>query len=376
MSVVIHTGGLNQALFKAASHFERPAWAAREYAVQVSGSTSNALNRTKTERGAFILKTAVCTIAAIPTAPLALVLKKIAIKYRTKPFTYKQGSQSIVKKDIQTQITLLWWNICAIRGGYNYTDGGVAPWRDRIKPIINEILNQNADVICLGEVFNPLVDKNLYEGLKNTYKYFYLNIGPKTIGVSSGLFVASKIALSNPNFVPFSKEILIGSAKFSEKGYFSFTVGGTFRVIATHLQHSAVFQKPTVQEKYCRAEQMNLIFEEIGDFDLDLDLDSKEASLTLLNRATILTGDFNMPLKEMANYTFFNRTSGAVDEITWGGEAVFVEEPSDSQTLDYTLAIDDSATVVTEVIDVGFNRQVYNKDALSDHNILKSTITL
>jgi len=77
--------------------------------------------------------------------------------------------------------------------------GGVLPWELRIDGIVEQIKTQDPDVVCLQEVFDETAATALYEKLRDQYRHFYINIGPRnfglhesSLGISSGLFVASK----------------------------------------------------------------------------------------------------------------------------------------------------------------------------------------
>src|SRR5690606_8728250 len=100
----------------------------------------------------------------------------------------------------------------------------------------------------------------LAEKLKEKgYTHFYFNIGPQALGVSSGIFVASKYEIGQPEFTRFPKETLVGRTKAAAKGIFAFDLkshGKSFaRIHATHLQHSEECSHPTQEERSGRERQ-------------------------------------------------------------------------------------------------------------------------
>lgn len=109
----------------------------------------------------------------------------------------------------QKEFTLLQFNICAFGGTLPLLFGGVLPWKDRIDRIIAKIKELNPDVLCLQEVFDRQAGQALYEGLRDTYAYFYTDIDPRVLGFdlnqegfNSGLFVASKYKIEKPACYP------------------------------------------------------------------------------------------------------------------------------------------------------------------------------
>ncbi len=83
----------------------------------------------------------------------------------------------------------------------------MSPWRDRLGALTALIRSTNADVVCLQEVHPDDAIQELYHALKDQYSYFYGAIGPRflgfdlsALGLPSGLFVASKYPVENPEF--------------------------------------------------------------------------------------------------------------------------------------------------------------------------------
>ncbi|QYF49339.1 hypothetical protein RHABOEDO_001660 [Candidatus Rhabdochlamydia oedothoracis] len=157
------------------------------------------------------------------------------------------------------------------------------PWHFRIDKIIVKILEEDPDILILYEVMDTAAGFYLYEKLQEKYAHFYFNIGPRAIGCSSGIFVASRAEIISPEFTPFPKQMLFGRTKISEKGVFSFDMqieGKNVKVYATHLQHSEQPQYPTKKEIQAREAAMDLIIEKVnqdtsnvivtGDLNLDI----------------------------------------------------------------------------------------------------------
>ncbi|MEC7838927.1 MAG: hypothetical protein VX777_02685 [Chlamydiota bacterium] len=141
------------------------------------------------------------------------------------------------------KVTVLSWNICCLGGSLPSLFGGVLPWYKRVDGIVNKILDTDADIICLQEVFSEECVDALYQRLKEQYAHFYLHIGPRKYSfdsneiqkLSSGLFVASKYFLDNPSFYPY--DISKNETEFI-RGYGLFTAKlfNKICISTTHLQ--------------------------------------------------------------------------------------------------------------------------------------------
>ncbi len=324
----------------------------------------------------FFLSTgavATAVIATLTTAP-GIILRSLASRFQDRPFLYFKGlSEEKVMED--NQFSLLSWNVCFVCGGYSISDGGVAPWPERIEAVTDRIQDDDADVVCLYEVFDTKSGLQLYEKLKDKYAHFYFNIGPKAIGVSSGIFLASKYKIIDPEFAAFPQEALIGRTKYAAKGVFDFTIQsqgkGFSRIFATHLQHSEQCDFPETEEITARKLEMDIIMKRIETV--------KEERLAL-----VLTGDLNLDEKELSESswaTCFIRDASLVGKPTWGGDgfcATMVgKKVSPPLTLDYTLVKSNSAQKITSsLVETGFDGKVYKESSLSDHNGIKSSIEL
>lgn len=59
---------------------------------------------------------------------------------------------------------------------------------------------KDADFVCLHEVLDNPEAFHIFIDLKNQYSHFYFNIGPRSFGASSGIFVASKYKIANNDY--------------------------------------------------------------------------------------------------------------------------------------------------------------------------------
>jgi hypothetical protein len=234
----------------------------------------------------------------------------------------------------------------------------------------NKVIEVNADVVCTYEVFDFNVAWDAYQRLKEQgYRHFYFNIGPRTLGVGAGIFVASKYRVNTPQFTPYPQESLVGRTKNANKGIFSFNVESRSqnfaRVFATHAQHSELPQFPTQEEIAARKMQMEIMAAQA----------TKVEGL-----CAVLTGDFNLDEQEFATFPWReNYDRGQFPpEPSWGGDgfsARLVGKPASGPlNLDYTMVSKGKARITTTYIETGFDGEVFKEEALSDHKGLFSRI--
>ncbi len=249
------------------------------------------------------------------TGPVGLALRALGCYLQTHPFQLIETGAP-AKKLEGNRFTLLSWNICGVGGGYPITDGGVPSWPSRIDAITREIIGANADVVCLYETFDRGSVIKFSDALKKAgYTHIYRNIGPRVLGVNSGILVASKFETENPEFEAFPIETLVGRTKNATKGVFSFSlknIGSPFaRIFTTHMQHSDEPEYPTPEEIAARAAQMRIIADKMN-------LEKKD------DICSALTGDWNLDDKEYNGSSwkdlFDKGNLNFKGMCTWGGD--------------------------------------------------------
>lgn len=312
----------------------------------------------------------VCAFIAIFATVPGGVCRYVANTIQEKPYFYFQGNAE-EKKLNERAFTQFSWNICCPAGGYPITDGGVAPWSFRIDGIADKIHEQDADVVCLYELMDIDSAFTLFDKMKDNYAHFYFNIGPQAFSVNSGLFVASKFAIENPNFTAFPKDMLVGRTKNAEKGVFSFDLVSDeeifARVFTTHPQQSEICAEPTEEEVEARRREMELVMREVDD--------------VKAGRCVLLTGDLNLDANEFRAsdwHQFFQVGFDINEDKTWGGDAfcaTLMGKPvSGPLTYDYAL-LRNGRRIETSLIETGYDAAVFTREALSDHRGIFSQIT-
>lgn len=307
------------------------------------------------------------SLGLLTTLP-GILLRKAAASSEKEPFIEVKGATA---KDLpeDRQISLLSWNVCCVGAGYPITDGGVMPREYRYDAIIEKIVETDADVNCLYEVFDVVTAEYFKNELKKQgYTHFYYNIGPRAIGVSSALFVASKYEIGDPEFTAFPKSSLVGRTKNSEKGVFAFSVmdgdQSVVRILTTHLQHSETPGAPAGNEIRGRKDQIEII----------------QGIADKILVPVIITGDLNMDDSELDTLECleaFSKGDLDLDKKTWGGDqwcarSVGKWESDKGQNLDHVLAR--GVELTTRIaFETGYDQTVFKKEAISDHEPLLST---
>ena len=327
-------------------------------------------------RQAFILSklTAFAAIATITTVP-GVLLRILASHLRNEPFTYMSGNAP-EKAHPDGSFSALSWNLCCLAGGFSINEAALVPWRDRIDNVIEKIIEEDADVISLYEIFDTEAAFYLQDKLKEIYPHFYLDVGNLTVGASSGLFVASKFDVVQAEFTRFPEDMILDDSKYCSKGVFSFSIAAEnsndspFAVIhATHLQHSEETSFPQADEIAARAMQMQLVARKV------------ETNTAI---ASLLIGDFNFDQEEISTSEWtrnFDQDQSIENIPTWGGDRFSSErlgrQISSPTKLDYSfLRKDTAASIQTKLIETGYDGNSLNKDALTDHLGLVTTIEL
>lgn len=317
----------------------------------------------------FIGLVAWAALAAVTTVP-GIALRAFAAYIQKKPYIYVQGEAEGRSLPPDRTFSLLSWNICCVGAGYSISDGGVTPWSDRIDRIIDRIVEKDADVNCLYETLDSQSAFYLCEKLKERgYAHFYFNIGPKAVGVSSGIFVASKYNIKNPEFSLFPQDTLVGRTKNAAKGVFAFDLesqGNEFaRIYTTHLQHSEEPEFPTEEEVEARKRQMEIIVDKVD---------------AVRDRCIVVTGDLNLDDAEYRASSWHQKFQKGDDFVgkTWGGDAFCAQmvgkRISAPLNLDHTMVM--NGGIRTSLVQTGYDAVHFKEEALSDHSGLLSQITL
>jgi len=296
-----------------------------------------------------------------------------------RPFRYKKGKLDNKILPKSRQLSILSWNVCLLEHNLSMLFGGVPPWQARIHNIAKTLLKHNPDIICLQEAFSPEANIALIEKLQTRYSHFYYHIGPKpsgfsleSLGIPSGLFIASKYALQDFSFTPYTKEQtppFRGYGFVTAKIYNQDQLLGSF--ITTHLQPGQ-----SKEDAHYRKLQMQAIGSAIDPLpspvflcgDLNIDKTSTEALELLANY-------------QPSSYQGLDWTCCELRDYWWKSQEnikQFHALPPHKEWLDYFFCLksplNQQLHVVTNVLSA--NNLKRPNTSLSDHQILFTTIIL
>jgi exonuclease III len=263
------------------------------------------------------------------TAPLGMGLRSLVGNMAPGPLHYR-GSFPEKEREVN-QFSHFLRNICGIKAGYDIEEGAQMPirddlnysGRDRLDRLIEQIQELDPDVLCLNEVFDVNDAHYITNALKRQFAHFIFSCGTRSIGLNSGLFFASKFAVSHHLFKPFPKEMVVGSAKHCEKGVLFVdlkdTQGEIVTIALTHGQHSDQVRYGSPEEKKARAQEFQFLQQHLA---------GKERIL--------VTGDLNMDdaeMQEEQNIEIYDQFTKRVryfcedgkEQFTWGGDSWYVD---------------------------------------------------
>lgn len=218
--------------------------------------------------------------------PQTLIIGELAAAPRFLSYTLRDATQDEIKGDKEPvshshrTFTLMNMNICFLPAELPLLFGGVSSAAERVDNLTAFIKEHDPDVLCLYEAHEVDSTYALCEALKDNYAYFYVDIGPSWLELNSGLFVASKFAMTDVKFKPFQ---YLGMQSQINKGYVEFTIHDKERPLATiystHLQ------------PYRKKCDINIRIQELQELVKEIQFAHNEIPYYPI----VLCGDFNIP---------------------------------------------------------------------------------
>ena len=240
--------------------FEYPLWKGTSLWLRTISLCKNS-ESSKWQKSYSLTKSALLSIPLLPMALGGLAVAQIsrftAFHLATKPYIHVKGQAEVQMSGSTCKTFQL--NCCLTDGGFALLFGGLAkPDLERIPEIAELILSENPEIVGLQEVSSLFASFEFYKLLSPTYAEFYFHMGatPFILQNNSGLFVASKVAISKAEFQSFSD--IQGVESMVNKGFFSFLTEKA-RYIFTHLSPFKDDFNPTNPEKATSEEEQKLI---------------------------------------------------------------------------------------------------------------------
>jgi hypothetical protein len=296
-------------------------------------------------------------------------------QHATLRYTYEQGERAEKSLPEDRKIKILNWNVCFFDDLLPMLFGGVLPYQDRVDRIAQTIINSDADIVCLQEVFSIPGGIALLQKLKPHYAHFYTKMGPKVFGfdkdghgIPSGLFGASRYPLKNAQFVSYTPEEQTPCNR--AYGFFAADIYSEqeplAHLIMTHLQPGDSQEDINYRAKQLTAvradmERSKLHALACGDFNMEEN--SPEASRQL--EGLVMKKAPGWTCRELRDFWFRAHQNAAQ----------FNAYPLNVESIDYFVAHFKAAPIPSLQTEIGIVNEIDNpRDALSDHQYELTTV--
>jgi exonuclease III len=249
----------------------------------------------------------------------------------------------ILEKYSMTPLKIISYNISALPKWFNLNGNPLK----RIEEIIDLLIKNDADVICLQEVFDIKIKNRIAQEL---LKYdFHYKPSNSMFCLSSGLMILSKYRIISKGFEAYNN--YSGEDSLTEKGilYITIKINNTvYTILNTHLNANAIFSlyRRCVRT---REKQMHQLLEFIKNRDANRD-------------NIILCGDFNIDLYDYQN--MFNKLNNIykfnISSINFINNTKLITFSKSNKQLDYIFYFYNTPKHIS------FNYELIKSD-LSDH---------
>ena len=332
----------------------------------------------------LFLASGVCSAALLCASNAILVLGSVSLlgfssrMFRAIGFALQKDGYTHVRgaapeKHLTKGAVVLDWNLCGIGAGLHFDHGGVIDWRSRLDKIVQKILQEEADVVVLQEVYDTALAEALIQKLNAHYVHFYMHLGPNALGNGGGGMILTKSAVHRFSHISFQNNhwtlnrgfgLLEIKAKPSDRNPFA-------RIIGTHLIHG---KKPQL-----RREQFIQILDKL----------SEEKAIL----PTVISGDLNLErddkegtwLKNFLDHGYQGSEPTCTSRLSKQWDPAFQGE---EETIDYIslfrrikhkgkwLPVNDGYKLGNCRLIRGFDNSYNTKTALSDHHALVTRLFL
>lgn len=131
-------------------------------------------------------------------APLGACLRALASQAR-RDFTFIQPDTKSFPSHTPQQVRISSFNT-ALMPEFIAARNGLRPTMERVYEVAKAIIAHNDDIVCIQEAFHAEAAHILATALRSNYPYIIYNVANRVFGLNSGLMIASKFPLSNPQF--------------------------------------------------------------------------------------------------------------------------------------------------------------------------------
>lgn len=212
------------------------------------------------------------------------------------------------------QLTVTTYNV-ALMPEFIAVFNGLRPTAERVEEL--RLRLGGADIVCMQEAFHTEATQRLAQSTRDAYPYQVFDVGFQSLGLSSGLMIASAHPLENTQFYP--HPVQVNTDRVGNKGVLATTVSLPGNEIAyvfnTHLNaHGSVA---------CRRSQITALRTRIEEYTKGVEREDRRVA------GIFICGDFNIGPASVdhewdEHAQFFQRDYTEAPE-TAGGEKAFTE---------------------------------------------------
>jgi endonuclease/exonuclease/phosphatase family metal-dependent hydrolase len=193
---------------------------------------------------------AILSPIALFSSSLSIITLFFSNLLKTNPIKFTEPKNLKNPKYHQKkELKVLFLNTCLQGGFLSVVTGNVTSLHEkfdtqypsRLDALVAFIESKKPDIICLSEVHDLFAMKALKKKLKERgFEFFIEDIPSHPIFVNSGLFVASKVKISNPNFIKYTYHERSGVHKGALQGCITFDTHVDEKIVkiaTTHLNY-------------------------------------------------------------------------------------------------------------------------------------------
>lgn len=220
----------------------------------------------------FSTMTVVIPVTVLSLAAIGKVLRAVGFSLQKNGYTHV-GGNAAEKVLEHGKAKLMTWNICGILMSPDH--GGIRHPYSRLDAIVQKIVQEDADVVVLQEIYDTEVGERLVEKLKDRYAHFFMHLGKNTWGSVGGVMILSKCA-----YTSFTNESFLNNSWTLNRTFATLEIKKSpndtspcARIIGTHLIHTSnedrFEQLAQIKESLKKKEKSFLPTVLLGDLNLE-----------------------------------------------------------------------------------------------------------
>ena len=207
-------------------------------------------------------------------------------------------------------LRIISWNIAALHKYINWYNDPI----NRISVIIESILQENADIVCLQEVFDYGIQKYIVDRMEEAGYHIHFSTDKSYVLPKNGLMTLTRLQIQDRIEVDYNKSI--GMEKWINKGILTTRIRtsllGTIYIHNTHTQSDTRFW-PRYFSQRCRNYQFSILKQHIAN--LDNCFGAQFVAGDMNDNFTVISAIFNTFNNNTESITTFPKSKKQLDYI-------------------------------------------------------------